>query len=279
MHLDKYGLPVQADGDANDQCQRTFMILAGICLGGNFKPVEEMAFARSHESAGGLEASSGVYSRYIGGPTDNVSADQLIAALAYWVLTPQKKKAWSMLFQCLKRLGFAQNYKDGLNGNDTKTKLPDFMFFRALPLFARAHRLLYPVAVVADVFLVLLALTAVGPVFRDGSIVPRKRSPDDVDHNNTILTLAVCSARSPTPLSFLARKIFARFCPWNYGCVAEGGINDTSTISPQGKLVFRTFTNNHHPVYGSLRWYHRADAGGNFEIAELWRPICKEYFE
>ena len=29
---------------------------------------------------------------------------------------------------------------------------------------------------------------------------------------------------------------------------------------------------------GALAWYHRKDAGGNEEIAELYRPLIEDYF-
>ena len=269
MHLDKYGLPVQADGDANDQLQRVSMIYVAHCLGAQ----ELWDVPVAHALAELLQPSPGVFVRHVGGNPNNVSADQLIAALCAFVVVDSKTMISRMFTAMCKRLGFAQNYKDGLDGSDSKTKLPDFMLFRALPLFARVSRWLYPLAIVLDIFLIGLSLSAIGPVLRDGSLIPRRRGPDDVDHNNTILTLAVCSKRMPTPLSFLARKLFTKFCPWNFGC--EGLVErETDTA-----IVFKEDENAYHPVYGSLRYYHRAESGGNPEIAELWKPICKELFE
>lgn len=174
-----------------------------------------------------------------------------------------------MALACLKRWGFAQNKKDGLNGDMGKTKLPDFMALRALPLFLRASRWLYPIACVADVLLVLAALAACGPVWKDGGGFAR-RGANDVDDNNTILTFAVCRARMPTPLSWLAVRLFAKLRPWNYGC-AELVKEDAET-----RVAFLPDT--YRPVYGALRWYHRAEAGGNPEVAELWKPIVERWF-
>jgi len=90
--------------------------------------------------------------------------------------------------------GFAQNIVDGLDGEPGHIKIPDFMLLRALPLFVRISKLLYPVAVFVDLYLVVAALSACGPVWADGSLLPHKRTPDDVDHNCTIVTLAVAAA-------------------------------------------------------------------------------------
>ncbi len=283
MHVDSYGLPVQADGDANDQLQRCGMIMAAHCLRNDFYEIEQWEVnCLVALDSGVFEHSPGVYVRHVGGDTNNVSADQLIAALAAHVAAGNIGQISAMFKACIKRFGFAQNVKDGLDAKNHRSKLPDFLFVRGLPLFTRAHWLLYPVSLLSDLLLVLQALAAVGPVFPDGSFLPHKRGPDDVDHNNTILTLAVCSHIRPTPLSWLARKLFGKFCPNNRGTALRekmdmperlvkvfGPCNDYEVVT----------CNKFHPVYGSLRHYHRAEAGGNPEIAEMWKPICERYFE
>lgn len=276
MNLDKFGLPCQADGDRNDQLQRCGMIVTALEMGGG-RGFESLAFQERLEQAisNELQVSPGVYTRYIGGNPDNVSADQLIGALAAHVVCGNTKQIGYMALAMARRAGFAQNKKDGLNA-DTKTKTPDFMLLRALPLFARMHWGMYPIAVIVDILLILAALAAVGPVFPDGSLIPHKRGPDSVDHNNTILTLAACSYRMATPLSWLARKLFTRFCPWNYGCCESYKVDYGMFKSGFPVIVS---PHKYHPVYGSLRWYHRKESGGNPEIAELWAPICKELFE
>ena len=264
MNLDKYGLPVQQDGDANDQLQRCGMIAVAsdIC-----KQESELAVNCLNAIRGPLQQANGVYMRYIGGNPNNVSADQLISALATHVVKKDGKRAFAMFTAMCKRFGFAQNYKDGLN-DDAKTKLPDLMAIRALPLFARMHKALYPIALIADITLVLSALAAVGPVWRDGGGFKR-RDAGDVDDNNTVLTLAVCRVRLPTPLSILACLVFAKLRPWNLGC-------QEYRRSEQG--VEYVVNNARHPVFGALYWYHRAESGGNPEVAEMWRTICERWF-
>lgn len=272
MHLDKYGLPVQADGDANDQLQRCGMIDAAFMIRGSTVPLgASIVWTCGAAIVALLQSRPGVYVRFIGGPTDTVSADQLIAALAAHVASGSKSQVWLMFKAMMKRFGFAQNTKDGLNGS-IQTKTPDFMFFRALPLFCR-RPLLYPIALFTDALLVLLALSAVGPVWKDSGGFKR-RSPDDVDDNNTILTLAVCRIRCPTPLSYLAIKLYSWLRPWNKGCIYTG----TKYIDLPVDAPVEYRNNYYHPVYGALRWYHRAEAGGNPEIAEMWKPIIERYF-
>lgn len=268
MFKDKYGLPIQSDGDNRDQLQRVGMIATAEAL----RECDTLTEVPTYWALFiGLQESPGVYKRSVEGATNDVSADQLIATLSVHVAYGHTRQVWLMLKECLRRFGFAQNYKDGLNG-DTRTKIPDFMFVRALPLFARLHWSLYPFTLLADFLLVLLALSACGPVWKDGAILPSKREATDVDDNNTVITLAVCRKRMPTPLSILACKLYGKLRPWNMGCYAED-----DPVETEGLRVFNP--NYYHPVYGALRWYHRARSGGNPEIAALWRPLCKELFE
>jgi hypothetical protein len=226
------------------------MILAACVLNGYNLP---MASVMHRALRIDLQPKRGVYVRFPGANTNNVSADQLISALSCWVIMRRPWHILAMLWRMMMRLGFAQNIRDGLGGSERK-KLPDFMLIRALPLFCRTHWLLYPIAILSDFLLVLAAFAAVGPVWRDDKGFTR-RGPDDVDDNVTILTLAACRKTMPTPLSKLACFIYAKLRPWNYGTKAPGG-----------------------EVVGALSWYHRAESGGNPEIALMWQPVISKLF-
>jgi hypothetical protein len=267
MHVDEYGLPQQADGDRNDQLQRVGMLVASRVLSDPEEMYRSHTFLRWVRALReNLQPAAGVYSRYTGAPTNNVSADQLIGALCAWVAMRGAKQVLWMTARCLSRFGFAQNFKDGLN-DDVRTKIPDFMLLRALPLFLRCSVLAYPALLLVDALLVLQAISAIGPRWKDGGGFAR-RGPDDVDHVNTILTLVTCLERSPSPLSKLAWFLFKRLCPWNYGCVAQ----KTDSTG----LVY--FDNNaHHPTIGSLRWYFRAGAGGNPEVGEALIAVVRKH--
>lgn len=273
MHLDKYKLPVQVDGDANDQLQRVGMIQTAFVYNSEIKTdtdlggitVHNLDIATKHALLNQLQPRPGIYTRFVGSNTNNVSADQLISALTYWIASGNVKQAAWMFYRMVCRLGFAQNYKDGLN-DSSSTKLPDFMLLRSLSLFSRIHWSLWPIAVVIDLSLMLAALASVGPVWRDEKGFS-KRTPDDVDDNLLILILTVCRAKMPTPLSWLAAKLYTKCRPWNYGCIHSETINGIMT---QDLDYFS-------PVFGALRRYHRSGSGGNPEIAELWKPIVEKY--
>lgn len=278
MNLDKFGLPATRlpDGtmDSNDTLQRCGMIATGEQL------------LNSHSDLGWdcltalgtkLQPKPGIYVRYPGADPANCSADQILSALAYWIASGNTKQALLIGLRMVLRLGFAQNYKDGLDGTD-RIKLPDFMALRALPLLLRAHWCLFPFAVVSDVLLLMQALAAIGPVWRDDKGFT-KRTPDDVDSNLIILTLAVCRARMSTPLSWLAAKLYAKLRPWNYGCIERGVLPTADQIEEFGLEPGATLTYpaKHSPVYGALRWYHRKEAGGSPEIGELWKPVIERW--
>lgn len=293
MNLDSHGLPVQSNGDANDQLNRCGLIAVAGQIDKDL-PREHywLWFSCIATLVGSHQVKPGVYVRYVGGNANNVSADQLLPVLCAWICLRDWSQAGLMFIRMVNRLGFAQNYTDGIEAasnvnsvsrkietnvekepqsglSGERWKLPDFMALRALPLFARTHWSLYPVALVADLFLVFAALASCGPVWRDDRGFT-KRSPDDVDDGVLICTLATCRAIMPTPLSWLACKLYGRLRPWNYGC--NGGVEYVNSS------VGTTFV-TYRPVFGSLRWYFRAESGGSPEIAELWKPICERYFE
>lgn len=269
MHLDQYGLPQQNDGDVEDQLQRIGMIIVAetLTLKNLSKLGRTCAFAIM--KSGRLTAGRGIYKRHSSGDPRNVSADQLISALGALVVLRWREEILDLFVATYRRLGFAQNFRR-IHDNSEHWKIPDFLLIRALPLFARAHWALYPLAVVVDVLLLPLAIGVILPVWRDDKLIPVKRTPDEVDDNNTILTLAVCRARMPTPLSYFAAKLFARIRPWNYGCASETAAR--GPVETANQFAW-------DPVNGALRWYHRKENGGNPQIAILWHPVVARYLK
>lgn len=232
MHLDRFGLPTQENGDANDQLQRVGFALTAVGLGAD----KTTAWSITDFYIGLsflLKDKPGIWKRHFTANPNNCSADQIIGALGAAVVWGEiKTTLWTFLRMML-RLGFAQNYKDGLN-DDPKTKIPDFMFFRAMPLFCRSSILFYPLAFVFDFYLLVLAV---------GDWVYLKTEKDPVDINNTLITLTVCRKLFPTPWSWLSYRLWPKLRP---------------------------------TILEDLRRYHRAEAGGNPEMAELWVQIITE---
>jgi hypothetical protein len=189
MYLDKNGLPMQSDGDVQDQLQRVGMIGVGQLLNQSMAPL--ISDARI-EKALYKDLRVGIdYTRFVGGPTDTPTGDQLVPAMAYWTLKGR-------LLQMLEvRWFFAQNRTDIFTGKST---FPDFILLRMLPFIFRAGKILYPLTIIVDILLVFAALDA---VYR-GSV-------DDTDDNNIIITLVTCRAKMATPMSILAAKLYGKY--------------------------------------------------------------------
>lgn len=242
MHLDVNGLPIQSDGDAADQLQRTGFIAVGVALDGDMDVLPQTMFVNCMTALvanGLLQPTKGVFRRNASANPNTCSADQLIPVIAQRLLHN---------FRLDVRL-FAQN----THTIEGKRKfLPDILFFRAAPMYFRRSLLRY----IFDLLLILQALVAVGPVWRDDAGLAR-RSLDDVDDANGIITLAVCHELNPTFLSKLACRLYAWLRPTNYGVTKLGSPNN---------------------IQGALDWYNRPESGGNPEIAQLWAPVVKRIF-
>jgi hypothetical protein len=249
MHIDSFGLPCQSNGNCEDQLNRVGLIALACFF--NYPEVEPTEFDALCDDSisdpmGLLVYEPGIYTRHSRSGPGDVTADQLIPVLAYHVAQGDKVNIGLMFTAMVKRFGFAQNvHKD----NDPSTKtIPDIMVFRTLPLFARYTRWLYPVAVVVDIYLIIMVITL---------IISSSNSPDEVDDNNMVATLLTCLLVRPTFISKLAAKLYRRFRPTNYGVTNLGEKNT---------------------IMGSFIWYHRAETQGNPELAEMFRPLILKYF-
>lgn len=190
MNVDVYGLPVQANGDAQDQLQRTAMIAVGQLINSHVAMIipDPILYAGLVTM---LQKHPGVYSRYVNGPPNTATGDQLIPVAAYWMLTRNNHELHAMNHV------FAQNTVSIFTREAT---FPDFILFRMLPFLMRAHWALYPFTVITDILLILAVLTRI----RQGSMA-------DTDDNNTIITVAACKDTMPTPLSLLAAKLYKKY--------------------------------------------------------------------
>lgn len=246
MHLDHNNLPMQADGDKEDQLHRSGMILTAMALGSKKHAWVQILVRQNWVK---LMNSRGVYKRHFDGDPKNVSGDQLIPMFCFLTKSAGGNRTHRVYLKDLYkslflRLGFAQNFLT-LEG---RPKIPDFLLLRVLPLMPRIHPIAYPVSLVLDLLLIPMVLSLLLPVWRDDSVFPVKRTQDDVDHNNLILTLLLCRKYFPTPVSFFAYWLLFKICPINYGVTKLGASDNVS---------------------GSLMWYHRKESGGNPEVAEM----------
>ena len=264
MHIDAFGLITQANGDGGDTCHREGMYAFGVWLNEQVLNITQpkSRSLRTQQIFDLLEIKPGIYvrhpdpSKWYADPS-TTSRDQLMGVVAACAATGDRGRLWRLFKAVMRRGGFAQNTKR--NWGEVGWKIPDPMFF-TFGLFIRAGCLgwFYPLLLIHDLFDLVGTLTQI--------LLPRwdenrrrlvRRCMDDVDDNNTVISVLLAVAILPTPLSWVNRKLYARFRPMNFGCTELGETNR---------------------VQGALSWYHReGESGGNPEMAELYRAAIERW--
>jgi len=115
---------------------------------------------------------------------------------------------------------------------------------------------------------------------------------DDVgDDLNLLVMLIMSKIRSSTSISETAVAAYGADRPVNYGCYigsyrAKYGIDasaakDTVRARMDQGIRSGAFKRDPDcpPVLGALRWYFRTESGGNPELAELYAPIIRAWFQ
>lgn len=277
---DQYGL-VRAGTDGGDSCHRTFSVLllcrllwkANLDNGAIYENALTVTPGNAKHK---LEPQPGLYIRspdpdWTSG-LRTCSRDQLTPVICFLAVManskhPELRKAYrkdltNLLVACLKRGMFAQN-NFGHNGEDPTTakwKMPDFINFELWAVFASGYMrtVFAPIAIVfllfGDAFKILAVLFfCFAPINKDGTLQFRQPGPDDVDDMNINNVILARKHAFPTPLSYLARKIYKKYRGQNYGNTV---LNETSSIM------------------GALAWYNRND---NTDITELYRLLVEKY--
>jgi hypothetical protein len=214
-----------------------------------------------------LEVSSGIYVRHLDSKKwysnpDTTSRDQIIPVIAYCAAYEDYSRLERLFKTVFTRGMFAQN-SVRIGESDSIRKIPDPMQLN-FALFIRAGGWwtapFYPLLFIFDSIELTGTLFAAIPLhFKDDHFIPRWRSGNDVDDNNTIIQHLIAAHYKPTPLSELNRYLYSISREENFGNILLG-------------------EKNH--VMGALRWYHRSEYGGegNPELAELYRPLVEKYF-
>jgi hypothetical protein len=227
IHFDIYNLIVQSDGDGGDTAQRTGMFF--------YVHGDRLAFEAALNR---LEMSPGIYARhpYQEGFRSNparFSRDQqrpLVIALGKYRMYDRLKR---LTVEHVKRFGKYQNL--------------DFIGPTNISEYIRAFRAqaLYPVLYFSDLGLLTDSILNVASSYFNR---------DQTDDNNHVLTLLQSQDIMPTPVSWLARKIYKYFRARNFG---------------------NTILGEDSPIQGALAWYHRSESGGNPLIAESYRELIQ----
>ena len=113
----------------------------------------------------------------------------------------------------------------------------------------------------------------------------RDNTGDDL---NLIVMLLMAILRFPSSLSGRAVNLYCKNRPVSYGSFLGAyrdkyGV-DFSASPTEVKRRFNEGIKNGwitdaSRVYGAVRWYHRPEVGANPQLAELYRPIIRQYLE
>lgn len=270
MYIDSYAIISQQDGDGGDALHREGMYAFGQWLRYDGQTNTAVILELPERQDPGrilakFEVEPGIYVRHPDphrwySDPNTTSRDQLVPVIAYCAAYQDYERLARLYQATASRAMFAQNILRAGDGHK-EAKVPDTMI-GTLGLFIRAGGWwtapLYPVLFVTDAADLMATILNVIPLhWEESHHRLRLTEQRDVDDNNTIIAHLVAAHFKPTPLSWLNRQIYALTRPLNYGNTEFGESN---------------------PVMGALTWYHRREAGGNPEIAELYRPSVEEYF-
>jgi hypothetical protein len=264
MHRDKHGLIVQADGDGGDTCQRVGMYYYGRYLTeGRPRHLRDEFMAEAAQLE--VPRQSGIIVRHPyqkdyrppGRPPElptetfrsdpaSVSRDQtdpLIIALGAFGEIEYLRRLWKEF------VGRGFRYQNG-----------DVPLLQSWSGWIRAFGLwyLYP-------FLWFFDLGLIG-----SSVVKcMDDDPDHSDDNNHMIRMFQSTDTLATPMSWFARRYWARNRPRTYGSYVGEYHQDGVTYKYPGESNY---------VMGAFVWYHRPQNKGNPEIAEVYRDQIARLF-
>lgn len=269
-YFDHHGYLTMADGDGGDSCQKTgfYRYIRSIKFkdDANFLPKETAKFEQELD---GLECPDkpGYYRRHPdpepisrGGWWRDpcvFSRDQQRSLTIAMGAYGQRKRLYRLTWELIKRFGFYQNTCTA----EFKKKIPDVSspenwaeIFRAF-WQAKCYWAIftYPLILIGDAWKILGILTAY-PSW--------KNNPDDADDDNLILSTLQARESLPTPLSYLARKLYSKIRP------VAGYTGEDKAIPMRNKVRW-------HGPYSALAWKHR-EATGAPPLAEYSNSIVSE---
>ncbi len=264
-YIDEYGMIVQLDGDGGDSFHRMNMYDVG------YKKREQLNISNKHWPSIDMEKtlnklecpnSKGLYRRHPKpkiwySDCDRLSRDQTIPFIYASGLSGRYKRLFKFMIRHIFRLGFMTNVRNNhsMPGDENyKWKIPDWCGPRIFNMYIRAFLterpklaiFLMPILMLGDLQNFINSLIK---VFIYGK---KSNHSDDLNH---ILILMQAKETAPTPLSWLARKIYAKYRP--SPAPPKGGYS--SDFAPQQ----------------CLDHYFRLEKDGP-PINDLFRPILKK---
>jgi hypothetical protein len=122
-------------------------------------------------------------------------------------------------------------------------------------------------------------------------VLAAKSSLDDVgDDLNMIVTFLLAAVRKPNRESDSARTYYSKNRPDNYGMFLgtyrqvhgislDGSVSVTTMRQRMDDGIKQGWKNDCPRILGALRWYFRAESGGNPGMATLYEPIINRWFQ
>jgi hypothetical protein len=296
MNLDAHGIIVQRDGDGGDSLHHhasyaflkkfredknvgPSLVEQELPLPKEWSEVEPEFTARQVIHGDLMKPMTGYYVRHPD-PREwysnpwTTSRDQLMPCIMALGAHRMYGKLWSLQWRILARFTLAQNiFRNWDSPSVQKPKLPD-PFIGHLHVLIRAWNWyalpFYPLLLVLDLVMLIGEIIGLIPIhFKDGGKMMRKQ-PDDCDDNNGVNQHIQAIYSLPTPFSWLARQLYAKFRADNYGMI---GVED-ATRYPESGLI-----NENNAVMGALMFYHRTESGGSPFLGHMYRPIVYKYFQ
>jgi len=115
-----------------------------------------------------------------------------------------------------------------------------------------------------------------------------KDRDDTGDDLNLIVSLLTSHLRFETPVSSQALTLYASKRPDSYGSYlgsyrekygVDLSASPTEIRSRIDNGIAAGWLKDVSAVYGAIRWYHRAEAGANPQLADIYAPIINTYFK
>jgi hypothetical protein len=270
LHLDKYGLIVQANGNGGDTAQREGWAWFGSWIRSeilkNPWPVAR-PLKTCTATMGLLEmGQSGTFRRNPDpqwNALQDFSRDQtipIVAAMGVWNDHARLERFWQ---KTVSRSYRAQN--------------GDLMGTGGVNLFLRARNL--APGIIGDIQMPLDVAARINSSSSDKN--------DVGDDLNLIVILLMSKLRSSNDSTNTALAAYAKGRPNNYGCYLKsyqakfGTGLDPDPAVLRGRMeagIASGWAPECPRILGALRWYFRSGSGGNPELAELYAPIISHYF-
>lgn len=265
MYFDRNNFIVQKDQDGGDTLRVEGSYACALRWRERLKISNEEYFKTTYQqykrTLDLLQVEPGVFIRH---PFDGVewhkdpketSRDQLTPTVIAMGLTQLREDLWQYTKRFARRGFLKFQNKDLAGPQDWASLVRAFWDVDGRSTASYVMLLcLLPVVLLGDLQLLLSVLVR----------CLKARNPDDVGDDWNLLALVLQAQYSlPTPISFIARKLYKWFRPKSFG-------SGMATTEDRRDIPYD------QPIYDALRWYVRPESGGNPEVAWVYRELIQD---